>query len=157
MAVTAYFQPKFLLNHLKSGQANLATDTLKVGLIASSSPAIAARSTTQNYEFVSDFLANGGSAFTEEAGAGYSRQNLTSVTYTQSALIDTLTSANPTWTSATFSDKYAFFYDETNSSATDATRPLIAIWDLGGTQAIVGGTFILQVAGTGLVTWTAAV
>lgn len=157
MAVTAYFQPKFLLNHMKSGKANLATDVIKVGLISSASTLVA-RSTTQNHEFVSDFFTNtGGSALTEEAGAGYLRQTLTSVTYAQSALIVTLDAADPTWTSATFSDKYAFFFDETDSSATDATRPLISIWDLGGTQAVTAGTFVLQLAGTGLITWTAAV
>jgi len=157
MAVTAYFQPKFQLNHLKNGKANLASDTLKVGLIASSSPALAARSVTQNYEFISDLLANNGSALTEEAGAGYSRLTVTGVSYAQSNLVDTLDFNDPSWSGATFSDKYAFFYDETDSSATDATRPLIAIWDLGGTQAVTGGVFTLNIAVTGLVTWTAAV
>ena len=157
MAVTCYFAPRFQLNHLRNGKANLATDQLKVGLIASTSPAMAARGITQNYEFVSDFLANNGSAFTEEAGTGYSRQVLQSQQYTQANLVDTLTCANPSWAGATFSDTYAFFYDETDSSGTDATRPLIAIWDFGGTFAVTSGVFTLQIAGTGLVTWTAAV
>ena len=155
MTVLAYFTPKFQLSYLKSGEANLASDTLQVGLIHSTSPTVAARSTTENYTFVSDFLANGGSAFTEESGSGYSRQSLTSVTYLQSALVDTLTCANPSWTTATISATYAFFYDHT-IGGTDTTSPLICWWDLGGTQAVTAGTFTLQSSGTGLVTWTAA-
>jgi hypothetical protein len=156
MAVTAYFQPKFQLNHLKSGAANLASDTLKAGLIASSSPALAARGTSEGYEFVSDLLANNGSALTEEAGAGYARLSLTSVTYTASGLVVTLTAANLVWSSMTFSDKYAWIHDETASSATDATRPLIAIYDLGGTIAGTATSLTLTVNASGLVTWTAA-
>jgi hypothetical protein len=156
MAVTAYFQPKFQLNHLKSGKANLATDTLKAGLIKSTSPALAARGTSENYEFVSDLLANNGSAMTEENGAGYARLSLTSVTYTQAALVVTLTAANLVWASMTFTDTYAWIHDETDSSATDATRPLIAIYDLGGTVSGTSTSLTLTVNGSGLVTWTAA-
>jgi hypothetical protein len=157
MAVTAYFQPKFQLNHLKSGAANLASDTLKAGLIKSSSPALAARGTSEGYEFVSDLLANGGSAMTEENGSGYARLSLTSVTYTQSGLVCTLTAANLAWSSMTFSDTYAWIHDETASSATDATRPLICIYDLGGTVSGTSTALTLTVNGSGLVTWTAAV
>jgi hypothetical protein len=127
MAVTAYFQPKFQLNHLKSGKANLATDTLKAGLIKSTSPALAARGTSENYEFVSDLLANNGSAMTEENGAGYARLSLTSVTYTQAALVVTLTAANLVWASMT-----------------------------GGTVSGTSTSLTLTVNGSGLVTWTAA-
>jgi hypothetical protein len=166
MAVTAYFQPKFITNHMRwksTGQsttpypADLNLDTLKVGLIKSTSPAVAARSVTRDWEFVSELLANNGSALTEENGSNYARQNLASVVYSQTALVDTLTSANPSWTTATISSIWAFFYDETASNATDATRPLIALWDFGGTVAVVAGTYTLQIAGTGIVTWTAAV
>lgn len=156
MAVTAFFQPKFQLNHLKSGGANLASDTLKAGLIKSSSPALAARGISEGYEFVSDLLANNGSALTEENGSGYSRLTLTSVTYTQSGLVCTLTAANLVWSSMTFSDTYAWIHDETASSATDATRPLICIYDFGGTEAGTSTSFTLTVNGSGLVTWTAA-
>lgn len=155
MAVTAYFQPKFQLNHLKSGAANLATDTLKAGLIKSGT-ALAARATSENYEFVSDLLANNGTALAEENGAGYARLSLTGVTYTQSALVCTLTSSNLVWSSMTFSDAYCWIHDETASSATDATRPLITIFDLGGTVSGTATTLTLTVNASGLVTWTAA-
>lgn len=153
-----YYQPKFE-KHLANKSVNLVTptiDTLKVGLIASGT--LAARGTSEGYEFVSDLLANNGSALTEvsTSGTGYTRQNLASVTYTVSGLVVTLSAANPSWPAATFSTVYGFCWDETASSATDATRPLICIWDFGGTQPVTAGTFTLTIAGTGIVTWTAA-
>jgi len=154
MAVTAYFQPKFEQNHLGKKLVNLSTDTLNFGLIASGT--LASRGTSEGYEFVSDLLANGGSALTEVSGGGYSRQSATSVTFSVSALVTTLTSANPSWATATFSTVYGWLHDETASSGTDATRPLIAIWDFGGTQSVSAATFTLTVNGSGLVTWTAA-
>lgn len=156
MTVLAYFQPKFESLHLGKKLVNLTTDTLQVGLIASGT--LAARATAENYEFVSDLLANGGSALTEvsTSGTAYTRQALASVTYTQSALVVTLSAANPSWPGATFSTVYGWIHDETASSGTDATRPLVAIWDFGGSQSVAGTTFTLTVNGSGLVTWTAA-
>lgn len=156
MTVQGYFQPKFEQNHLGKKLVNLSTDTLTVGLIASGT--LAARGTSEGYEFVSDLLANGGSALTEvsTSGTGYTRQNLTSVTYTESGLVVTLSAANPSWAAATFSTVYGWLHDETASSGTDATRPLIAIWDFGGAQSVSGNTFTLTVNGSGLITWTAA-
>lgn len=156
MTVNAYFQPKFELNHLGKKTANLSTDTLVFGLIASGT--LAARGVSENYEFVSDLLANNGSALTEvsTSGTNYSRQNLTSVTWTQSALVDTLTAANPSWANASFTTVYGWVHDETSSSGTDATRPLVALWDWGGAQSPSAITFSLIVPGGGLVTWTAA-
>ena len=155
MTAAAYFQPKFEQNHIGKKLVNLSSDTLVVGLIASGT--LAARCTAEGYEFVSDLLANGGSALTEvsTSGTGYTRQNLASVTYTVSALVVTLTSANPSWTSTSFSTVYGWVHDETASSGTDATRPLVAIWDFGGSQA-AAGTWGLTVNASGLVAWTAA-
>jgi hypothetical protein len=156
VAVTAYFQPKFEQNHLGKKLVNLSSDTLTAGLIKSSSPSLAARGTSEGYEFVSDLLANNGSAMTEENGAGYARLNLTSVTYTVSALVVTLTAANLVWASMTFSDTYCWIHDETASSGTDATRPLVCIFDLGGTVSGAATSLTLAVNASGLVTWTAA-
>ena len=156
MSVTAYFQPKFQFNHLGKAVANLSTDTLVVGLIATSG--LAARGTSEGYEFVSDLLANNGSALTEvsTSGTNYARQNLASVTYTESGLVVTLSAANPSWSAATFTAYYGWLHDETNSSSTDATRPLICIWDFGGAQSVSGVPFTLTVNANGLVTWSAA-
>jgi hypothetical protein len=147
-----YFQPKFEQNHLGKAGVNLATNTLTVGLIATSG--LAARSVSQNYEFVSDLLANNGSALTEvsTSGTGYARQNLSSVTYTQSGLLVTLSAASPVFPGSAFTTFYGWLHDETASSATDATRPLICIFDFGGSQT-ASGTWTLAVNASGLVQW----
>lgn len=156
MTVNAYFQPTFQSNYLGAKLADLSTDTLMVGLIATSG--LASRGTSEGYEYVSQLLANDGSALTEvsTSGTGYSRQSLTSVEYTESGLIVTLTAANPSWSAATFDTYYGWLHDETASSGTDATRPLICIWDFGGEQTVSDTTFTLTVNASGLVTWTAA-
>ena len=156
MAVTAYFQPKFEQNHLGKAGVNLSTNTLTAGLIKSGT-ALAARGTSEGYEFVSDLLANNGTALTEENAAGYARLNLTGVTYTVSGLVVTLTASNLVWNiTGTFSDTYCWIHDETASSGTDATRPLICLFDLGGAVGGTNTSLTLAVNGSGLVTWTAA-
>jgi len=150
MTVLAYFQPKFLLTYLGGKQVNMSTDTFKVGLIASGT--LAARGTNEGYATVADLLANNGSALTEVAGGGYSRLSLASVTWTVSGLVVTLTAANPSWSPNSFTAVYGWMHDETASSGTDATRPLVALWDFGGALSVNG----LVVNGSGLVTGTAA-
>jgi hypothetical protein len=154
MTAAAYTQPKFLLSHMGKALVNMSTDTFKIGLIASGT--LAARGTAEGYEFVSDLLANGGSALTEAAGTGYSRLSLASVTWTASGLVVTFSSANPTYTSPSFSFVYGWIHDETASSATDATRPLLAIIDFGGSQSASGSSYPLAVNASGLATFTAA-
>jgi len=156
VTVLSYFQPKFEQNHVGKKLVNLSSDTLTVGLIASGT--LAARGTAENYEFVSDLLANSGSALTEvsTSGTGYTRLNLSGVTYTESGLVVTLQATNPQWNPASFSTVYGWLHDETASSGTDATRPLIAIWDWGGAQAPSGIPFAINFNASGIVTWTAA-
>lgn len=154
MTAAAYTQPKFLLSHLGAKLVNMSTDTFKIGLIASGT--LAVRGTTEGYEFVSDLLANGGSALTEVSGTGYSRLSLGSLSWTASGLVVTFSAANPTYTSPSFSFVYGWIHDETASSATDATRPLLAIIDFGGSQAASGSSYPLAVNGSGLVNFTAA-
>lgn len=149
----AYFQPSFEQAYLGQKLANLTSDTLKAGLIASGT--LAARGTSEGYVTVSDLLNNNGSALTEVTGGGYSRQTLTSVTYTKSALVVTLNSANIVWSAATFSTVYGWIHDD-STGVTDATRALIAIWDFQGTQSVTSTNFTLVINAGGLVTWTAA-
>ena len=117
-----------------------------MGLIASGT--LASRATTQGYEFVSDLLANGGAALTEvsTSGTNYARQNLASVTYTVSGLVTTLGAANPNWTSANFTAIYGWVHDDT-AGGTDATRPLICIWDFGGVYTLNPFTIVVNSAG----------
>jgi len=151
---TAYAQPKFILNWLGKKHVDLSADTLKIGLIASGT--LATRSTAEGYETVADLLANNGSALTEVSGTGYSRLSLTSVTWTLSGLVATLTAANPAYTSPSFTYKYGWIHDETASSSTDATRPLLTIIDFGGTQTASGASYPLAVDASGLLTFTAS-
>lgn len=161
MAVTAHAFPTLDLNAMKeSGGGTAATpiklqsDTLQVLLIASGT--YTWNATSQGHTTVTNFLAgSGGGALTEvsTSGTGYTRQTLTSVTITDSGAVTTLTCANPSWTSASFSAVYACFFDNT-VGGTDATNQLICYWDFGGTQTVTSATFTLTISGSGLVTWT---
>ena len=157
MTVTAYYQPYFVQAALGLKNANLSTDTLNVGLLATSG--LASRTVTSAYQFVSQLLANNGSALSEVAGGGYSRQSLTGVSWAYpggSSLVVTYTANNPSWAGATWSTYYAWLHDETDSSGTDATRPLMVIWDLGGVQTVSGQTFTLAINAAGIATFTMA-
>lgn len=141
-------------------QINLSSDTLKVGLVASGTFNWVAA--TEAYTTVSQFLTNsgsgGGGALTEvsTSGTGYTRQALSSVTYTESGLVSTLTCANPSWASASFSAVYAFFYDYTAGGSSDSNGLILCYWDFGGTQTVTSATFTLTISGSGLVTWTSS-
>jgi hypothetical protein len=154
----AYFQPTFESTYLANGKVNLVTptiDVLKVGLIASGT--LSSRTNSETYATVSQLLANSpGSSLTEVSGGGYSRQTLTSVTYSTTGLVTTLTSASPTWSSATFSTVYGFLYDYTAGGNSDTAGALICIWDFGGAQSVTSTNFTLTVNASGLVSWTAA-
>jgi len=154
MAVTAHTYPKFYLG-LGQKTIDLATDSLAVGLIASGT--YAWNATSQAHEYVSDFLAgSGGGALTEVSttSTGYTRQALASVTWTVTGLVASLGCANPAWADSTISAVYAFFFD--NTPTTDATRPLLAYWDLGGTVSDSAGSFTLDIAAGGLISVTAS-
>lgn len=150
---TSYQQPKFLLNHLGKKLVDMSSDTFQIGLIGSGT--LAARSVTQGYEYVSDLLANNGSALTEAAGTGYSRLSLTSVTWTLSGLTVRLAAANPSYSSPSFSFKYGWIHDETASSSSDATRPLLALVDFGAVFTASGSTYQLAVDTDGIYVVTA--
>ena len=59
-----------------------------------------------------------------------------------------LDSADPSWTSASFTARYMVIYDAT--PATDATRPLISLVDFGSDQTVSSGTFTPTLASTGI-------
>lgn len=139
-------------------QINLATDTLKVGLVATGTFNWVAA--TEAYTTVSQFLTNagagGGGALTEVSGGGYARLALSGVTYTETGLVSTLTCSNPTWTSVTFSSLYAFFYDFTAGGSSDTNGLMLCYWDFGGTQTVAGASFTLTINASGLITWTSS-
>jgi hypothetical protein len=118
VAVTAHAYPQ-IQQKLATKAVNLSTDALKVMLLASYTPANTA----------------GGLA-------------LTSVTFTTSAAVSTLTCANPSWAASTITAAYAVFYD--SSGGTNATNFPIVYWDFGGNQSSSNGTFTLTINASGL-------
>ena len=154
MSVSPHIFPSVTLNGLKKS-LNLSSDTLKVLLISSGT--YAWNSTAEGHQFVSDFLGgSGGGSLTEvsTSGTGYTRQSLTSVSLADSALVTTLTCANPSWTSATFSASYALFYD--SAGGTDSANQIICYWDFGSSQSVTSATFTLTINASGLATWTSS-
>lgn len=160
MSVTSHSFPAFTQSMGTSKSINMSTDTIKVGLATGTFNWVAA---TQAYSTVSQFLTNagsgGGGALTEVSYSGAtpaSRISLSSVTFTLTGLVSTLTAASPSWATATWTASYAFFYDYTAAGSSDTAGLLIGYWDLGGAQTVAGQTFGLTIAGGGIDTWTSS-
>jgi hypothetical protein len=149
MAVTAHVYTK--LDHsLASKLANLTSDTIKCALFSAyTSPS----TNVQSAQFFADVTA----AATELTGTGYTAggNTLTGVTVTDSGAVTTFGAGAtiPAWTSLAGSPAFAVFYDATPGTA--STNPVIAYWDLGGSQT-PGSTFTLTPNASGIVTWTAS-
>jgi len=147
----------YLMGTHSSNMTSLATgDTkLAVGLIASGT--ITWNSTSEGWEYNSSLLS--GLTEVSTSGTGYTRQALTGVTFSADspAGVTTLTCTNPSWSSATFSAAYAWFFDATNGiTGSDSTCPLLCYWDFGGTQTVTSATFTLSINASGLITWTSS-
>lgn len=157
MAAAAHVFPGYVLDEveLSASITNPNGGTkLVLGLIHSTSPAVTWNSASQAFVTVADFLANGGSALTEEAGSGYSRTVLTGVTCSKSGAVTTLNCTSPvTWLTSTISATYGFIYDKTTDT-NDTTRLLVMYFDFGGTFTDTAGTFTFNVNASGLATWT---
>jgi hypothetical protein len=144
MAVTAHAFPQFD-QKLGTKAVNLSTDSLKVMLLT-------AYTYANSHTTMTDVLAAG----TETSGTGYTTggQALTSVTLTTSALVTTLTCANPSWAASTITAAFAVFYDA--QGGTNATNFPFAYWDFGGSSSSSSGAFTLTINGSGLHTITAS-
>ena len=147
MAVTAHTYTK-LADSLATKKITLPGDTIKCMLLS----AYTVGSTQDTAQFVSDVLAVG----TEASGTGYTAggATLTSVTWTASGHVFTLTGTIPAWNAAggSLAAAYAIFFDAT--PGTNATNPLLCYWDLGGTQTATNGTFTLTANASGILTAT---
>lgn len=159
MTAAAHIFPNFT-QAMGTHAVNLSSDTLKVGLASGTFNWVTA---TEAYTTVAQFLANtgsgGGGALTEVVYTGATpatRISLSSVTYTEAALVSTLTCTSPSWTTATWTANYAFFYDYTAGGSSDTAGLIICYWDLGGSQVIAGQTFTLTINASGLATWTSS-
>lgn len=147
MAVTAHVYTKGILADLAK-LSNQTSDTLKVMLLS----AYTVGTTQDTAEFLSDVLA----VATEASGTGYTAggATLASVTVTTSGHVVTLAAANPSWNASggSLAAAYAVLYDST--PGTNATDPLIAYVDFGGTQTASNATFTLTWNASGIVTYT---
>jgi hypothetical protein len=169
MSVTTHVFPYWIANH---NAANLATDTYKVLLVASTSPALTWNSTLQAVSAVSGaagtgFLGGSGAgALTEvsTSGTGYSRVTLSGLSVVQTTGGTAYTTLKCTgtvaWPSSTISATYACFYDYTLGGNSDTAGVPVCYWDFGGTQATSSATFTLTLGTstgtvpTALVEWT---
>lgn len=90
----------------------------------------------------------------ELAGAnGYSTGGylLQSVTWANTAGVTKLDAADPVWTTATFTCRYAVVYSDTPSSPAD---PLICLLDLGANKTGQGGNFYITLHADGIMSST---
>lgn len=147
MAVVSHVYPVFVGSHNASA---LASDTIKVLLVASTSPAYTWNATSQGHATVTNFLAGSGAgALTEvsTSGTGYTRQTLSGLSVVQTTGSTAYTTLKCTgtiaWASSTISATYALFYDYTLGGNSDTAGVPLAYWDFGGTQSTSSATFTL--------------
>ena len=89
----------------------------------------------------SDTTYGGLTGATETSGTGYTPtgEALSGLAVTINSTTAVWTSSsNPTWTGATFSAAYAVIYD------TSVSNDLVGVFDFGGTQSVVSGTFTIS-------------
>jgi hypothetical protein len=115
-------------------EIDLDNDVLKVCLLTST------HTPDQTHEFYGD-LDN------EVVGDGYTigGETLTTVSWTTSAGVATSDADDPTWTTATFTARYAVIYDDTVAS-----DPLICLYDFGEDKTVNYGTFTLYFNANGI-------
>lgn len=143
MAVTNKFYGKAFLSAFNK-EIDWDTDTFKVMLY------------TTGYTPDQDAHQYKSSVTNEITGTGYTATGVTltgvTITYTGATNVIMFDAVDAAWTGATFSAIGAVIYDAT--PATDATRPLIAFIDFGGTVSVTGGTYTLQFNAAGIATIT---
>lgn len=124
--------------YLGDGTIDLDSDTLKVSLHTSSYTPDATHDT---YSDLTSEVASAGTGYTTGG------ETLTTVTWSEDSGTVTLSAANPSWTSATFTCRYAVVYDSTPLS-----MPLICLFDFSTDQTVSNGTFTLQFNASGILT-----
>lgn len=136
MAVTSYWYGKALEGQYSGTSArrvDWANDTIKVALCTSSYTPN--QDTHTYYSDLTNEVANGN---------GYTTGGVTlgtkSVNYDTASNVLSLRAAASTWTSATFTCRYAVVYKDTGSAA---TSPLLGYTDFGGNEQVTSGTFTI--------------
>lgn len=147
MAVTSHVYT-MLAKSLVDKKIDLDTDVLKCMLLS----AYTVGSTQDSAQYVADVKAAG----TEASGTGYTAggASLASIAFTKSGHVYTLDCDDVVWTTSTITAAYALFYGVASSSPGDSTNPVIAFWDLGGSQSSTAASFTLTINASGLLTFT---
>ena len=129
MAITQAMSTLFKKDVLL-GDQHLDSDTIMIALYTSSATLNA---TTDGY-ITSNEVANGN---------GYTTggEALASKTVIENGTSGCFDSADPAWTSATFTARGALIYNKTLGDASSNARGAIAILDFGGDFTVSGGTF----------------
>jgi len=129
MAITQAMSTLFKKDVLL-GDQHLDSDTIMIALYTSSATLNA---TTDGY-ITSNEVANGG---------GYTTggEALASKTVEENSTSGVFDSADPEWTSATFTARGALIYNKTLGDASSNARGAIAILNFGGDFTVSGGTF----------------
>jgi hypothetical protein len=142
MAISAYMYGNNVLGAYNK-EIDWDTDTIKVALLTESyTPA----QTHDFYDDLTNEVANGNGYTTGGATLGSKTQ-----TYTTGTGVTKFDAADSSWTSATFTFRYAAVYVATGNSATSR---LIGYVDFGENITIVSGTVTIPWAATGLFTFT---
>lgn len=132
-----------IFNSFKEGIADgtfdLDGDTLKIALFTSSY-------TPDATDIVFADLSN------EVSGTGYTAggATLSSVTWNRSGGTATLDAADPQWTTASFTARYAVVYK--SGTANSLTDPLICLLDFGSDKTVTSGTFTVSFNASGIMT-----
>ena len=113
------------------GDHHLDTDDIRIALYTSSASLDAS---TDAYTTSNEITNTSGSAY---VAAG---QHLTSVSRRENSTSGVFDSADPEWTSATFTARGALIYNKTLYDS-DNSRGAIAVLDFGGDFTVSGGTF----------------
>jgi hypothetical protein len=137
MAASAKWYGKALLNQYGATSANRVdwvTDTVKVALCTSSYTPD--QDTHQYFSSVTNEVSATGTGYT----AGGVALSSKSVNYDGTTNVMSLRAGASTWTSATFTTRYAVIYKDTGTAA---TSPLIGYVDFGGDESVSSGTFTI--------------
>lgn len=136
MAVTSFWYGKALEGQYSATSArrvDWATDTIKVALCTSSYTPN--QDTHDFFDDITNEVANG-NGYT----SGGETLGTKSVNYDSSTNVLSLRAAASSWTTATFTCRYAIVYKSTGSAG---TSPLLGYVDFGGDETVTSGTFTI--------------
>lgn len=137
MAVTAFWFGEALLGQFSSTSARRVdwdADTIKVSLHTST---YTPNQDTHNfYDDLTNEVANGNGYTT-----GGQAITTSAPTYDTASNTVRLDATDPSWTSASFTARYAVIYKDTGVAG---TSPLLGYVDFGGNETVTSGTFTIQ-------------